>query len=141
MGRGCLQVIGGFVVLAILAGVIAGVTSKSSNNGTTISLSNTGATTQSVPSSAPEPGPFNGADTQNVGTITVPDNTVLHWTCAACGGSNGSNFIVSNNFSDASEIAVNSLDEGSGQTVVDGGTYHDVQVEGSGSWTLTFVHG
>lgn len=140
-GKGCLQVIGGLVVLLVIIGVIAAATSKhSSSNGTSISLpANT--TTQSVSASTPEPGPFSGQGDENLGTVRVPDNTVLNWSCPSCAGSNGDNFIVDNSPGDGALIDVNSLDQGSGQTVVDGGVYHDVSVTTEGSaWTLTFVH-
>lgn len=140
--RKFLQFIGGVVVLIVVISIIAGAVNKK-DNGTTISLPNTDNTPAATPASSaapdvPEPGPFHGNGTENVGTIKVPNNTVLHWQCASC---RGSNFIITNSFNDASEIAVNSLGPVSGQTVVDGGTYHDVQVIGDNGWTITFRHG
>jgi hypothetical protein len=147
-GRGCLTAIGGFVVIIVVISVIVAATSHKSGNGTTISLPNSGTSagaTSSAVTNAPEPGPFNGQGTENLGTITVPNNTVLQWSCPSCGpggATGGANFIVGNSANDSNQIFVNGLNQASGHTVVDGGVYHDVQVNTEGgSWTLTFVHG
>lgn len=138
-----LQIVGGIFVLVVIIGVVAGHKSSSSNSNT---ISLPPATSTAAPAAATttvsEPGPFNGNGTENLGTINVPNNTVLKWSCAACGGANGNNFIVGNNPNDANQIDVNGLDVAAGQTVVDGGTYHDVQVltEANG-WTITFTQG
>ena len=95
-------------------------------------------TTSSTATTPAGPQSFNGADTQNLGTIRVASQSVLKWSCAGC---STTTFAISNNSNDASTIQVNSRAAASGQTVVDAGTYTDVTVMGSGSWSFTITPG
>jgi hypothetical protein len=81
---------------------------------------------------------FRGQNSENVGTINVPTQSTLHWSCPGCGGEN---FIIDNKFEDPGTIEVNSLDQSSGITVMDAGVYHDVTVTGTGAWTFTIKPG
>jgi hypothetical protein len=81
---------------------------------------------------------FSGTDTQNLGTITLAADSTLRWTCPGC---SSANFIIQNDFGDANTIAVNSLDQTSGQTVVSAGTYTKVTVTGSGDWSFDITPG
>jgi hypothetical protein len=95
-------------------------------------------TTSSTATTPAGPQSFNGADTQNLGTIRVASQSLLKWSCAGC---STTTFAISNNSNDASTISVNSRAAASGQTVVDAGTYTDVTVTGSGPWSLTITPG
>ena len=100
--------------------------------------------TQTVQASTATPAPSNagghysGTDTQNLGTINVPVDSTLRWTCSGC---SSSNFIINNDPGDANVIAVNSLNETSGQTVISAGTYTKVTVLGTGPWSFTITPG
>jgi hypothetical protein len=67
-------------------------------------------------------------------TIAVPSELV--WTNPA-GSEN--NFIIGNKPGDEYQMDVNSLKESSGHTHVDPGTYHDLEVNATGKWTLRFT--
>lgn len=94
------------------------------------------ASTPATPSSGS--GQHSGTDTQNLGTINVPVDSTLRWTCSGC---SSSNFIIENDPGDANLIAVNSLNQTSGQTVVSAGTYTKVTVIGMGPWSFTITPG
>ncbi len=80
-----------------------------------------------------------GQGTENMGTVNVPSQSLLRWSCPSC---SNDNFIINNNPNDANQIEVNALDQTTGQTVVDAGTYTDFQVEGGdGPWTVTISPG
>jgi hypothetical protein len=82
---------------------------------------------------------FSGNSTENIGTIHISQGSELHWSCPSC---TSSNFQVGNNVNDSSSIAVNSLNQTSGQTYVDPGTYHDVLINTEGSsWTIVINPG
>lgn len=139
--RGCLTVIGAIVVIVV---VIVIATSGSSNKvGKTnspalVTHSGSGGHHKAAPKVAAKPQTFRGDGTQNIGTIAVPVDSVLHWSCPSCGSSN---FIVQN--SDiTTDINVNGLNQKSGKTVVDAGTYHNVTINTEGSqWTIRIVPG
>jgi hypothetical protein len=76
-----------------------------------------------------------GQGTENMGTVSVPSQSLLRWSCPSC---SNDNFVVGNNVNDSNHVDVNALDQTSDQTIIDAGTYHDFQVEGrSGPWTIT----
>jgi hypothetical protein len=95
-------------------------------------------TSSSTATTLAGPQSFNGADTQNLGTIRVASQSLLKWSCAGC---SSTTFAISNNSNDASTISVNSRAAASGQTVVDAGMYTDVTVMGSGRWSFTITPG
>jgi hypothetical protein len=95
-------------------------------------------TSSSTATTLAGPQSFNGADTQNLGTIRVAGQSLLKWSCVGC---STTTFAISNNSNDASTIRVNSQAAASGQTVVDAGTYTDVTVMGSGPWSFTITPG
>jgi hypothetical protein len=76
-----------------------------------------------------------GVGTENMGTVRVPTQSLLKWSCASCGGAN---FQINNSPSDGSTVDVNGLNQTSGQTVLDAGTYHDFEINTEGpNWTVT----
>jgi hypothetical protein len=81
---------------------------------------------------------FSGANAQNLGTIKVPSQSLLRWSCAGCGSST---FTITNNSSDAGAIGVSAQNATSGETAVAAGTFTDVTTTGSGSWTFTIAPG
>jgi hypothetical protein len=95
-------------------------------------------TTSSTATTPAAPQSFNGADTQNLGTIRVASQSLLKWSCAGC---LATTFTISNNSNDASTIGVNSQAAANGQTMVDAGTYTDVAVMGTGPWSFTITPG
>ena len=80
-----------------------------------------------------------GVGTENIGTIKVPTDSTLRWSCPSCAGVN---FIIDNDFNDGDDITVNGLNQTSGKTVIDAGAYHKVQIITEGqAWTLTITPG
>lgn len=139
--RSCLTTI---VALIILIAIIAAVAGSSHHNksGPTSSpalVTNHNAAKHKATIVAAKPQTFKGNGAQNIGTINVPTQSTLRWTCPTCAGDN---FIIENSFNDANEIDVNAEGPTSGQTVVDSGTYHDVEVNTEGqAWTVRIVPG
>jgi hypothetical protein len=77
---------------------------------------------------------YSGAGGQNLGTIHVPVESTLTWECPSC---TSDNFQIFNGASDSNEITVNALNQTSGKTHIDEGSYHDVLVNTEGeSWTI-----
>jgi amino acid transporter len=78
---------------------------------------------------------FTGSGQQNLGTITVPLDTTVSWTCDSCGSDN---FIINNAASDDGMFTTNGLDQTSGVDPLSAGTYHTVVVDTTGGpWTVT----
>ncbi len=114
---------------------IVSSTSTVTNTATGPASSTSSSSTAQVPAAKPQT--FTGTGTENLGTINVPVSSELVWSCPTCGNAN---FQIFNNSSDTSHIAVNALDQTSGQTYVDSGTYSDVTIntEGQG-WSFTIT--
>jgi hypothetical protein len=82
---------------------------------------------------------FSGNGGENIGTINVSQPSELEWSCPSCAGDN---FAISNSANDANQIDVNALGPTSGQTYVDPGSYHDVEINTEGgAWTINIVPG
>jgi hypothetical protein len=84
----------------------------------------------------PPPGPdaglaFSGSGSLNLGPITVPVNSYLIWACADC-----TIFTVE---SSSLGIFLDTFEQSSGQTYVDGGTYPNVEIFADGTWDISFV--
>lgn len=75
---------------------------------------------------------FNGSATENLGTVNIETESTLTWNCEGC---TESNFII-NSSSGPTNVLVNALNETSGHTIIDEGSYKDFDVEGNGSWTV-----
>jgi hypothetical protein len=109
-------------------------------------ITTTTTTTDTITASSPAFAPtskgqaFSGTGTENIGPVTVHAPSELHWSCSSCGGAN---FVIeSTPAGDASPIAVNALDQTSGQTYVDAGTYNDVTINTEGgAWSITINPG
>lgn len=140
-----LRIIAVSVVLLIAIAAIAGgskpqhETSKSDSP----ALVSSGDTGHAAKPNA-KPQVFAGTGSENIGTVQVPTQSTLHWSCPSCAGGQfgGDNYVVSNSFNDNGTIDVNGIDQASGQTVIDAGTYHDVSIDTEGgSWTITITPG
>ena len=82
---------------------------------------------------------FAGANQQHLGTINVPTDSTISWTCPGCGGTD---FIINNAQSDANAMPENGLDQTSGVDPLPAGTYNTVVVDTTGgSWTVTITPG
>jgi hypothetical protein len=93
----------------------------------------------SKPDTNAQPQTFTGNANENVGSIKVSDPSTLSWQCASCGTGN---FIIDNNNNDTSQLEVNALDQTSGSTYVDPGTYTDVSITTEGqAWSFTITPG
>jgi hypothetical protein len=136
------------LVLIIIISAVASSGSKKPKHATTAKdspalVSDQGSSGSSAPAAPTgHPQHFAGNGDENIGTVKVPSDSTLTWSCPGCTSEGGDNFILSNSFSDDGQISVNSINEASGQTVIDAGTYTDVQVltEG-GDWTITITPG
>lgn len=107
------------------AGVVAPASSGSDNGSGTPAHSTTSDGKQV----------FTGTGQQNLGTITVPEDATISWSCASCGNDN---FIINNSDSDPDFIETNGLDQTHGVDPISAGTYHTVVVDTtSGPWTVT----
>jgi hypothetical protein len=91
--------------------------------------------TASPPGAAPAPSAanaFSGSGQKSVGTINVPHDSTLTWTCSGeC-----STFAIANAPSDPNQIALDTSGQHGGTTAVSAGTYHQVQVISGGDWTF-----
>lgn len=82
---------------------------------------------------------FSGTNQVNLGTITVPTDSTISWSCPGCGSSN---FIINNAASDPNLIPTNGLDQTNGVDPLPAGTYNTVVVDtDGGSWTVTVTPG
>jgi hypothetical protein len=100
-----------------------------------LSLVETGDALYAPPIAPPQT--FSGSGNLNVGSIAVPTESVLTWSCPGCGNAN---FAI--HTADYSQLWVNELFKTSGQATMEPGTYENVEVEGSDfqehlSWTFT----
>ena len=83
----------------------------------------------------PHVGVFKGTGQQALGTIVVPADTTISWSCPACANSN---FIINNAQSDVNAIPTNGLNQTGGVDPLPAGTYHTVVVDTTGGpWTVT----
>lgn len=136
------KIISSVVVLFLL--VIVAAAGSSSNSGKTSSPALVTTSTPagaSQPPAAPSVAPqrFAGTGAENIGTINVPTQSTLHWSCATC---SGGNFIIDNSATDDGQISVNSLNQTHGVTVIDAGTYHDVSINTEGQhWSISIRAG
>jgi hypothetical protein len=90
-------------------------------------------TAASAPAPAPESsGSYSGNGTKSLGTIVVPQTSVIHWHAE------GGLFAIDNSAEDAQTIALSSK-AASGETVIEAGTYHQVQVLATGEWGFTIT--
>jgi hypothetical protein len=69
---------------------------------------------------------WSGNGGQNIGTINVPQDSVIKWT------DDGGIFQI---LDDENAVEVNSQ-ASSGQSAISAGTYHHFQVNGMGNWTI-----
>lgn len=77
---------------------------------------------------------FHGSGQQDLGTITVPSDSTISWSCPTCGNTN---FIINNAQSDGNQIPTNGLDQTQGVDPLPAGVYHTVVVDTTGgSWTV-----
>lgn len=135
-----VSALGAFVVVVVLAAAGAGSSTNSSktNSPALVTTSTTTAGSQASPAPAPAAAPqkFQGTGTENIGTINVPVQSTLHWTCSTCAGNN---FVINNGPTDDSQISVNALGPTHGETVIDAGTYHDVSINTEGQHWMIII--
>jgi hypothetical protein len=81
---------------------------------------------------------FNGSGNGSLGTITVPIASQLKWQCPGCANAT---FTVSNSSADPSQLGVQAQNTTSGQTPVAAGKYTNVNVQATGSWSITITAG
>jgi hypothetical protein len=99
---------------------------------------NTVAQTQTAtPSESASPenssaGSYSGSGTKGLGTITVAQTSVIHWHAS------GGLFIINNAPEDAHQIGLSSK-ASSGESVIEPGTYHQVQVDAIEEWGFTIT--
>jgi hypothetical protein len=107
---------------------------------TTSSITQSTSTPSTPPASTPAPQTFTGNGVQNLGTISVPVASTLHWSCPEC-----RIFSVTGASEGAAVIALDSQKHTSGITAVEPGTYHSVDVQAygeagvAGEWTITIT--
>lgn len=75
---------------------------------------------------------FSGTGIKSVGTVNIPTDSTLSWTCSG----DCSTFSVSNNPTDQNSISLFGAGSHSGTTAVTAGMYHQVQIITGGSWTF-----
>ena len=79
---------------------------------------------------------FTGANSQNLGTLNVPAASLLRWTCSGCASTS---FTITNSTTDPTALGVQAQMAASGQTTIAAGTYTNVTVQGTGSWSFTIA--
>jgi hypothetical protein len=141
IGRACCHPWQLAAILGLVVGA-CGSTQAPSPVTVTASVSAVPSTTTPAISVAPtQPAAkksFAGVGTEDLGTITVPSDSTLSWSCPSCGSANYQIF----NSDPGSLIAVNALDQTNGTTVITCGTYHDVTVNTEGQqWAFTITPG
>ena len=110
--------------------------------------------TQAVAAAAPAPSPasggsggggpagtqhFSGTNQQNLGTISVPTDSTLSWSCPGC---SDTNFIINNADGDSGFIPTNGFEQVQGVDPISAGEYHTVVVDTTGgSWTIEITPG
>jgi predicted RNA-binding Zn-ribbon protein involved in translation (DUF1610 family) len=125
------------VLLIVVVAVAGGTKSKSPSANGSAGASTPPATTPAA--TPPKTQAFAGTGQKSLGTIVVPTDTVISWSCPSCGNDN---FIINNAQSDANIIPTNALDQTSGVDPISAGTYHTVVVDtSSGPWTVTVGSG
>lgn len=77
---------------------------------------------------------FSGNGERNLGTINLPRESIVHWTNRLEPGLGGYLDIEDRDY----RISIHSS-ASHGESVVHAGRYVDVDVDGSGDWTLRFV--
>jgi predicted RNA-binding Zn-ribbon protein involved in translation (DUF1610 family) len=91
----------------------------------------------STPTTTVKPQTFSGTGQKSLGTIIIPTDTVVSWSCPSCGNDN---FIINNADSDSNSFATNGLDQTSGVDPIAAGTYHTVVIDTtSGPWSITIA--
>jgi hypothetical protein len=84
-------------------------------------------------------GEYSGDGEKSVGTISVSTDSTLHWTCRGDCTVFG---ITSDADDNLDSISVDSANNAtSGDTAVSAGTYHNVDVISTGSWSFTISPG
>jgi hypothetical protein len=132
-------------LVAITAGCASGqsvetVTTTATAPAATAPVSSNSQTVSAAAAAKPAPKPqtFRGVGTENLGTITASVDSTLRWSCPSCGSANFQ--ILTSDV--GKDIAVNGLDQTSGQTVVTAGSYHGVTINTEGgSWALRIAPG
>jgi hypothetical protein len=82
---------------------------------------------------------FSGSGQKNLGTISVPVDSTLSWSCEGC---SSTNFIINNARGDDHVIATNGLNQTHGVDPLQAGTYHTVVVDTTGAdWTIDIKPG
>jgi hypothetical protein len=85
---------------------------------------------------------YKGNGVQSLGTITVSAPSTLRWSCPEC-----SIFAVTGTSGSGSAIVIDSQHHSSGESAVEPGTYHSVDVQAyaeggaAGDWTITIASG
>jgi hypothetical protein len=97
------------------------------------------APASAAPASAPAggtggPNTFTGTGSESLGTITVPNDATLHWTCSSC--TTTGMLIASDINGDGNSIQVYQTAT-QGQSAVSAGTYKNVSVNADGDFTIT----
>lgn len=75
---------------------------------------------------------YSGDGTKNIGTVTVPVDSVLRWKAS------GGLFAISNDVNDSDQITVSS-NGASGETIVVAGMYRKVDVLATDGWSFEIV--
>ncbi len=127
--------------LAFVLGAVAGCAGSTTTvTRTTTAATAAGPTTRTTVSASRSDAVGGSASsfaeigTKSVGTIDVPLNSTLDWTCSG----DCSSFRITNNPNDANMITVDASGS-SGSIPIVAGTYHDVQVTTGGKWQFTIV--
>jgi hypothetical protein len=119
------------------------VTQPAKANVKTVTSTVTTTAPQPSTSSSATPGSsgghsYNGDGQQQVGTITVVQDSTLRWTC----GGSCTLFSIDNDPTDGNSINLSSYSGAhSGETNISAGDYHKVQVITNGTWTFTISPG
>jgi hypothetical protein len=98
--------------------------------------STTSTSTSASPGSSTQT--FVGSGNQSLGTINASSGSQLQWSCGGCGGS-APFTVTAGSGGGSGQLSVQGGSSTSGQTTVSAGSYPDVNVQGSGSWSLTIA--
>jgi hypothetical protein len=77
---------------------------------------------------------YSGSGTKSLGTITVAQNSTIHWKA-------GGGFFSINNAPEDSQTINLTSQASSGEGAIEAGTYHKVTIAGVGEWSFTIDPG
>jgi len=133
LGFGLLLVIGVIATAGSHGAKTTGTTQSPALQTTTQTASKTAAKTAAAPA---KPQVFAGNGSENLGTIVVPTDSTLTWSCASCTETGMQILADGQGLGNDIEVMQTAA---SGKSAVSADTYHNVTVNADGAFTITIT--